>query len=336
MKNWFRGKRGGLISFLAIAALVAGGLGWVTAAALRLEWEQQEAALRLEQEQRLRLALWRLDSLVSPAFAKEMSRPYQHYSAVYAPAPLLRNDGLPWPQASVLQPSPLLNEELPEWMLMHFQASPEFGWRSPQVLSETLAKRLGRAGVLSGPTNVTRRRRHLQQQLSGRLPVQDLLARVRQSLRRTSNDTFLLAAPERPDHRDQVAQADKPRGAAEFTKRFQNQQIQLNTIAKQAVQKEDPHVAVLNLRGNGEDLISGKPLESPRTEPIAVRLGPMVPLWWTAGDPQQRLLLVRLAQVGPKQVCQGIVLDWPRLQTLLAGEVRDLFPDAHLLPVKAG
>src|SRR5262249_29871289 len=41
--NWFRGKRGGLIAFLLIAGLVAGGLGWVTATVLRLEHEQLEA-----------------------------------------------------------------------------------------------------------------------------------------------------------------------------------------------------------------------------------------------------------------------------------------------------
>ena len=34
MRYWLRGKRGGLIGFLAIATLVLGGLGWVTATVL--------------------------------------------------------------------------------------------------------------------------------------------------------------------------------------------------------------------------------------------------------------------------------------------------------------
>jgi len=44
MKEWFRGKWGGAAAFVVICALVAGGLGWATAAALRLEGEQLAAA----------------------------------------------------------------------------------------------------------------------------------------------------------------------------------------------------------------------------------------------------------------------------------------------------
>ena len=43
MTYWLRGKRGGLVGFLAIATLVVGGLGWVTADVLRLEREQFDA-----------------------------------------------------------------------------------------------------------------------------------------------------------------------------------------------------------------------------------------------------------------------------------------------------
>ena len=40
----FRGTRGGVAAFLVIAALLAGGLGWVTWAALRLEAMWNELA----------------------------------------------------------------------------------------------------------------------------------------------------------------------------------------------------------------------------------------------------------------------------------------------------
>jgi signal transduction histidine kinase len=36
----------------------------------------------------------------------------------------------------------------------------------------------------------------------------------------------------------------------------------------------------------------------------------------------------------PREVCQGILLDWPRLQKLLAEEIVDLFPQATFLPVR--
>src|SRR5262249_51640664 len=76
MSHLLRGKPGGLLAFAAIALLVAGGLGWATAAALRLEREQLEARAEAELAGKLRLALWRLDSLVGPILARENSRPY--------------------------------------------------------------------------------------------------------------------------------------------------------------------------------------------------------------------------------------------------------------------
>src|SRR5207244_1920209 len=54
MRPWLRGKPGGFVTFLGIAALVAGGLGWVTTAALRLEQEQGEARTQAEYDGRLR------------------------------------------------------------------------------------------------------------------------------------------------------------------------------------------------------------------------------------------------------------------------------------------
>ncbi len=48
MRRWLRGKPGGLAAYLIIAALVAGGLGWATHAALCLEREQRGQAAQLD------------------------------------------------------------------------------------------------------------------------------------------------------------------------------------------------------------------------------------------------------------------------------------------------
>ncbi len=90
MRRFFRGKLGALGMFLLVATLVAGGLGWVTADALRLELEQQQARADAEITQKLHVALWRLDGRVAPALAVEDSRPYSHYSAVFVPTVALR------------------------------------------------------------------------------------------------------------------------------------------------------------------------------------------------------------------------------------------------------
>src|SRR6516165_9743525 len=92
MKAWLRGKRGGLLAYGLIATLVAGGLGWATAAALRLEREQLAARAEGDRAGLLRVALWRLDSRVSPLLARDDHRPFNHYSAVFAPPVALQNN----------------------------------------------------------------------------------------------------------------------------------------------------------------------------------------------------------------------------------------------------
>src|SRR5437867_3575419 len=195
MRYWFRGKRGGLILFLVIAGLVLGGLGWVTAAALRLEREQLEARAQAELLRNLHLALWRLDGRVAPILAQEDSRPYSHYTAVHAPSAALQSSGTACPPGSVLEPSPLLSADLPPWMLLHFQADQEAGWSSPQVLSPTLVDRLNASKLKIALRNVTSNRKQLLAELSAQLPPATVLA----SLRRrggepTAKDTALVLA----------------------------------------------------------------------------------------------------------------------------------------------
>lgn len=79
----------------------------------------------------------------------------------------------------------------------------------------------------------------------------------------------------------------------------------------------------------------GPPVVMPTPGPaIAVHLGSMRPQWLTAADGSEVLVLVRAAKLETKTVYQGVVLDWPRLQEVLLDEVRALFPDAKLVPVK--
>src|SRR6185312_7752189 len=106
MRDWLRGKPAGFAGFVMIAGLVAGGLGWATAAALRLEGEQLAQRAESERANLLRLALWRLDSRISPLLAREDSRPFNHFSAVY-PLPLaVDNLGVTCAPGTVLEPSP--------------------------------------------------------------------------------------------------------------------------------------------------------------------------------------------------------------------------------------
>jgi signal transduction histidine kinase len=58
-------------------------------------------------------------------------------------------------------------------------------------------------------------------------------------------------------------------------------------------------------------------------------------LWITGNGGEPVLLAARLVQVGERELCQGILLDWNHLRQTLAEEVKDLFPDAGIRPVYA-
>ncbi len=68
--------------------------------------------------------------------------------------------------------------------------------------------------------------------------------------------------------------------------------------------------------------------------PHAIHLGSMRPQWVTAPDGSEMLVLVRAAKVDDKVVYQGVIVDWPTLSAALTEEIRPLFPQARLVPIK--
>src|SRR5262245_18003467 len=130
MSRRLLGPVGGPIAFFLVAALVFGGLGWVTYSALGVEAAQREAAARAELGANLRVALWRLDGRMLPTLGVEDSRPFYHY----VPA----DPNSPYGAAA----TPLLAATLPDWMKLHFQLDPVSGLASPQVLDAAVADRI--------------------------------------------------------------------------------------------------------------------------------------------------------------------------------------------------
>jgi len=344
MRRWLRGTPGGLAAFVLIAGLVAGGLGWATAAALRLEREQLQDRARTEQlVSKMRLALWRLDSLMSPYLAREDNRPYNHYNAIFRPTDVIvrRRTQLQLDD-TVLELSPLLNADLPDWMLLHFQADEESGWGSPQVLTPSLLERFQNAELDGMLVNVTPARTQLLAELSAHLSPRMLLAEAeRHGAVPTLRDTTLVPSPRNPDS-NPVANAVNPQASQQqnFDPMFQAQKrrelsSRLTQEQRGSNQKDDLAVAFNNTSRNGEDWF--RPLANKKqvsSEPIEVMLSPLVPLWLTTGDGQERLVVARVVRIANKQVCQGIVLDGQRLQALLTDEVDDLFAEVRVEPVR--
>ena len=115
----------------ALAALLA-AMAAVTVTAVRLDRAQAEAQRQAGVEERVRLALWRIDSAVAPLLLQESSRPYFTYTAFFPAERAYDKMFRPVSGKEALLPSPLLTQTSSN-VLLHFQYSPEGALTSPQV-----------------------------------------------------------------------------------------------------------------------------------------------------------------------------------------------------------
>jgi hypothetical protein len=99
------------------AVVLLGVIAWVSRMALRLDRAQAEAATQAELEENVRLALWRMDSMLAPLIAQESVRPYFVYSPFRAADRAYDND-----VEALLQMRRLIDflpasnrDDVPEW-----------------------------------------------------------------------------------------------------------------------------------------------------------------------------------------------------------------------------
>lgn len=120
------------ITFLACFALLLAAMAWVSWHTLALERTREEAARDADQQERVRLALWRLDFQASALLMRENARPPTDFRPFHAPEGLVNKAYANVAKGDVLVPSPLL-AEVPEHVLLHFQMDTKGQVMSPQV-----------------------------------------------------------------------------------------------------------------------------------------------------------------------------------------------------------
>ncbi|MGV3662050.1 MAG: sensor histidine kinase [Prosthecobacter sp.] len=120
------------VAFLACFGLLLGAMAWVGWHTLTLERERETAARDADQQERVRLALWRLDFQASALMMRENARPPHDFRPFHAPEGLVNKMYGNVTKGDVLVPSPLL-AEVPEHVLLHFQMDSRGQIISPQV-----------------------------------------------------------------------------------------------------------------------------------------------------------------------------------------------------------
>lgn len=130
-RPWFRW----LLFALCVAMFVA-AMAWVTHRMIGMDRQREASERDAQVQEKMRLALWRMDSLVSTLLIRENSRPPGHYTPFHSPEDLFSNRSQrELPKGEAVMPSPLLGEA-PEFVHLHFQletAQSPMSCTSPQV-----------------------------------------------------------------------------------------------------------------------------------------------------------------------------------------------------------
>lgn len=121
---WALFALGGLLGLLA--------MGWISRVALRAERAETLGRQRAAQEEKVRLALWRMDSALAPLVAQENARPYFHFRPYFPAERAYTRMFARLRPGEVMVPSPLLHSNLP-LIRLHFQMAPSGHFSSPQV-----------------------------------------------------------------------------------------------------------------------------------------------------------------------------------------------------------
>jgi signal transduction histidine kinase len=319
------------ITFAICLLVVLAAMGWISWTAMRLDRLEVEARLQTAREEKVRLALWRMDTALAPLVAQESARPYFAYKSFF---PVDRAFGNMFNErmgGEALIPSPLLSVQVPQ-ILVHFQFEPDGSLSSPQVPPR-------RNWELAVPRLVTDQ----SVQKSA-----EYLAQIKQFLNRNK---LLALLPEHPPtniemvmspvnplaqspaqrqaSRQQREDLQKSRGQSdvEYQQRGQAVLNSANTMV-QNQKMAQPNAEALPINSgkqDSSDAESPKPETMPSTDLSGVLMTPL----WIDGQ----LILARRTSAGGQEYIQGCLLDWLAIRTSLLESIADLLPAADLVPV---
>lgn len=333
-----------------VAAAVA--MGGLTRQALEADRLRRAAVAEAELEQRVSLALWRMDTELAPLVAAEIVRAPEEFRAANWAA----NRPLPGEQASQqaelqqqvpqglspMQLLPLPNIDPPPFVLMQFEARPDGTWTSPQFAGPSIPNS---AQQSQSPSPLAELSRNVNlQQLLASLPSEAIpsLADVGDNLMAQNSAKSPAEYNElagrinffegnRSDEAEEPLTNSKPVSKAEQAYKgkavdLQQRGQRYQTAAQQSLlnQQQSRQQASQFY----EEQIANDPFDHQEAIPAEEQVGVTRPIW--IGD---QLVLARRVGFDGATAVQGCVLDWAALKTRLLAEATDL-PNANLLPVR--
>jgi signal transduction histidine kinase len=352
-RPWVIAAAFGLCLVVGVAAVA-----WLSREVWQLDERNAVARAQQEHDERVRLALWRLDSALSPILAPEIARPYRAFSPFFSPEQAYSRNFAPLDFGNVQVISPLLRSRA-RFIVQHFQFEKDGSLTSPQAPTGN-ARDVVEGRLIATSAEIVK--------------ATDRLEVLRQAVSREDMQ-FLLPEPKTPTHEPPVEEQEartrlgrpaQQQMAGDFQRRaMQNQMYggkfinpeQPSQIQPRAQTAAVPQAAIdkvklgeeANQRGDApgvksQAFVDKKDLpqqqegdfdafnmmfDQPPQPPKRVIDGPFQPLWF--GD---RLLVARRVLLDSDEIVQGFELDWPALRTWLREQAVDLLPELELSPLR--
>ena len=294
------------VGFGVTAAVLLAMVSWLTVVLVRLDGDERTARRQAVVHERLRLALWRLDSWLAPQLAREAMRPARDFRAFPSAAAVWTRGLTRLGNDEVVFNSPLLGVE-PGLFALHFELGPE-GIVSPQVPKGNERDVCEANGI-------------------DRAVLDRAAERLADFERQLDRDALLrrqgIAEAQLPMMGCNVVPPEAPPQTQQSVLEYSNRQRSAqNAFAppQQAADNSDGQLFVGAVPpGNVLNLNAG-----------AEQVGPMTPIW--LDGEVARLVFVRRVTSAGVQRLQGALVDWPRMQQELLAQVADLFaPGAQLV-----
>ncbi len=285
-------RRRAALGFAAVAGVMLAVLSWLTVALLQLDTDEREARREAAVQERLRLALWRMDSWLAPQLAYESMRPTSDYAPFpSATAAWTKGFRRIAPDEVVVQ-SPLLGAQSPLFRL-HFEFN-DSGLCSPQAP-------LGNERDFAEAN-----------QIAPAL-LDDATARLDELRRRVTRERLEAAVggveARLPLLGCNLVAPESPLQLQQSVTEFNNRQMAVKTNVTP---------------GDGNYIGQGTSWLAADSETV----GPLVPVW--IGDEDPLLVYARRVRRPSGSRIQGVLVDWATLEGELVGLVEDLFADCRV------
>jgi signal transduction histidine kinase len=287
-----------IIAGICLAIGVA-AMSWTSLTVLRLDRAETEVRANAEIEENVRLALWRMDAAMAELIGTENARSHSAYNAFYQAERAYTKMYAEIQKGEVLVPSPLLVGE-EEHIRLHFQITPEGKVTSPQVPSGNM-RDIAEVKYVSHEKIVESEKVLKQFQSLSPAPAMACAA----ALQAPTNE-FIYNTSQGQQEQQQLLND----GSVLWQAQRNNLELQKRSKSASAGYRQ---------AANKEILVKRSP----------VNTGIMKPIW--IGD---ELVYARKISLGGKDTIQGFWIDWPGVQKWLLDDVRDLFKEARLEPVK--